>query len=440
MCRLRLLSGDWMRLQFSLRLQKWFILIRPLDALVLFSIVLQTYRSTRELSLGLLVIWLAWRLLVAFKEGASDGISNGFRFNLALFLGLLLVNTRLIVLRDDVRGPTQFLLIALGFVVGASLNQQSWRRLMFWLGVSAIPLGFLFLNEAITFNFALTFGSIEQIYNTTMRGHGGINRFATLSLILTVSAWYSFFFSRGNIARGLASLGVITGYILCIGSGSRLSVAAAPLSIFIAWSVLRIKARSKKLQSIVIGLYAILFSGLGLWWFLLSPSSAINRAADYYRLEAARCWLSILFSGTNRFIYGVGYGADKANEICHHIPDFRGELGTIGHAHNTFAQMAGQHGILGIIALVIFVSLVFVGLRNQLSKVQEVLPLGPEGMTWAEAALGINLALAFTSFTTTIFIYSQLNQVLIGLLAATSLASPPSTIEKHRDAKPIDMV
>ncbi len=429
-----------MKFRLSPCLHKWLILMHPLDSLILFSIVLQTYKPTRELSLGLLVIWLAWRLLVVLREGVSDGMPNRFRFNAALFLGLLLVNTRLIVLRDDVRGPTQFLLIALGFVVGTSLSQQSWRRLMFWLGVSTIPLGFLFLNEAITSSLPLAFESIEKIYDATMRGHGGINRFATLALMLSICAWYSFFFSRGLVARSLAVLGAIFGYILCIGCGSRLSVAAAPLSILLAWSVLRLKARSKKLQDIVIGIYAIIFSGLGFWWFLFSPDSATNRAADYYRLEAARCWFSMIFSGNNRFIYGVGYGVDKANKMCHHIPDFRKELGTIGHAHNTFAQMAGQHGILGIIALVIFASLVFVGLRTQLSKVQEVLPLGPEAMTWAEAALGINLALAFTSFTTTIFIYSHLNQVLIGLLAATSLASPPSTIEKHRDAKAIDMV
>ena len=116
-----------------------------------------------------------------------------------------------------------------------------------------------------------------------------------------------------------------------------------------------------------------------------------------------------------------------------------GGLGTIGHAHNTFAQIAGQHGILGIISLLILVLLVVIGLRTQLANVRGVLPLGPEGMTWAEAALGINLALAFTSFTTTIFIYSHLNQVLIGLLAATAFVDSGHSIDKRMESRVDDI-
>jgi hypothetical protein len=111
------------------------------------------------------------------------------------------------------------------------------------------------------------------------------------------------------------------------------------------------------------------------------------------------------------------------NKICYHIPDFRGQYGTIGHAHNTFAHIAGQHGFLGLIALIILILLVVRGLRGQFISVQPrlPLPLSLSGTTWAEAALGVNLALALNFLATTIHISNQINQVLIGLLAATAI-------------------
>ena len=134
-----------------------------------------------------------------------------------------------------------------------------------------------------------------------------------------------------------------------------------------------------------------------------------------------------MLSGRNRFIFGVGYGSEKPNQFCRHIPDFRGQLGTIGHAHNTFAQMGGQHGILGILALFIVVALVALGLRRQLGGLRVRLPLGPGATPWAEVSLGLNLALAFNALATTIHISNQVNQVLIGLLAATALRFSPAS-------------
>jgi hypothetical protein len=165
---------------------------------------------------------------------------------------------------------------------------------------------------------------------------------------------------------------------------------------------------------------------LALWWFGVGPEAAINRLSDFRRMEAARCWFALMFSGRNRFIFGVGYGSEKPNQFCYHIPDFRGELGTIGHAHNTVAQMGGQHGILGILALFLVVLTVVLGLRRQLAGVPLSLPLGPRGTTWAEVSLGLNFALAFNALATTIHISNQVNQVLIGLLAATALRAGSS--------------
>lgn len=400
-----------------------------MDALLPLSIALHSYKSSRELGVGLLVIWIAWRLSVCLIEAGGDGRRPpALQACLGLFLGLLLVNGRLIALRDDVQGPSQFLLIALGFVIGCLLVPQAWRITIGWLAFSVLPLLFLFIVEAHASGLPLTLSQIETIYNTTMRGHGGINRFATLALMLTMCAWYFTLFAKGLLAKGLGILTVISGYALCLGSGSRIAIFGAPLAVFLAWAVIRLQGRrSQMLVRLLLGASG-LFIFLMFWWFVLSPEAATNRMSDFLRMEAARCWLSLMFSGHNRFLFGSGYGSEIPNKICYHIPDFRGQFGTIGHAHNTFAHIAGQHGLLGLIALLILLLLIGRGLRGQFASIQSSLPLplGPASTTWAEATLGINLALAFNFLATTIHISNQINQVMIGLLAATAVNAFPS--------------
>ncbi|WP_216901860.1 hypothetical protein [Synechococcus sp. CCY 9618] len=412
--------------------------MQPVDGLLPIIFALHVYKKTRETGLALLVIWMAWRLLVPLIERYANGGRRGPVLpHVALFLGLLLVNARPIALRDDVQGPTQFLLIALGFVIGTLLVPKTWRATMGWLALSTIPLVVLFIQEASASGYPFSLDSIATIYLSTMRGDGGISRFATLVMMLTISSWYFLLLSRSLLARSLGLTGVICGVILCAGSASRTALVAPPLSAALAWAALRLKGRSRKLQLQVGLLVATIPFLSGLWWFLLSPEAARNRISDFNRLAATRCWLGIMFSNKDRFIFGIGYGSDKPNQICRHIPDYRGELGTIGHAHNTLAHIGGQHGILGIIALLILVAMVLLGLRKQFAGVRGILPLGPRGTTWAEASLGINLALGLNAIATTIHIASHVNQVLIGLLAATALSSLPSAaVEGPNDPSP----
>lgn len=426
----------------QLRFKSWWALWRPVDALLPLSIALHTYKSSRELGVALLVIWMAWRLTLSLIEAASDGQrSASLQLYLALLLGLLLVNARVITLRDDVQGPSQFLLIALGFVIGCQLLPRAWRITFGWLAVSLLPLLGLFVVEALATGAPLTLGQVETIYNNTMRGHGGISRFATLVLMLTMCAWYFTIFARGLLARGLGLVTVISGYALCLGSASRIAIYGAPLAALLAWSLLRLQGRRNTMLFRLLLVAGTAFVTLLLWWFVFSPDAAQNRLSDFFRMEAARCWLSIMFSGHNRFIWGIGYGSEIPNRICYHIPDFRGQYGTIGHAHNTFAHIAGQHGLLGLIALLILILLVVRGLRGQFTSVQPhlPLPLSLSGTSWAEAALGVNLALALNFLATTIHISNQINQVLIGLLAATAINSfsPGSDFDSSDTAKDV---
>jgi O-antigen ligase len=306
--------------------------------------------------------------------------------------------------------------------------------------VSSLLLLGQFVAEAHLTGLPLSLASIETICSTTMRGHGGVNRFGTLALLLTMSAWYFTFLSRSLVLKSFGVVSLISAYIMCLGTGSRIASYGAPLAAIVAWASLRLLGRrSVKLPRFLLAAGSA-FLALLMWWFVFSPESARNRMSDFFRLEAARCWFSIMFSGRNRFIWGVGYGSETPNRICYHIPDARGELGTIGHAHNTLAHIAGQHGMLGLVALFILLLIVGVGLRNQCRSIRLSLPLPLRTplMPWAEVTLGLNLAILFNFLATTVHRSHQINQVLIGMLAASALSIPlptdagPSAPEEHQ--------
>ncbi|MFM7244599.1 MAG: O-antigen ligase family protein [Planctomycetaceae bacterium] len=413
-------------------LERWL----PVNALLPLIICFYAYKESRKLAAALLVIWMAWRLLVPLLEmfWASDRRGPVLP-HVTLFLALLLVNARVISLRGDVAGPSQFLLIVLGVVIGTLLCEKGWSSILSWLGFSAIPLGALFLWHGVASGLPLSLGAIEKVYNMFLAGHGGISRFATLVMLLTLCAWYGLLLRAGKRWKFLGFVAVFSGYALCLGSGSRVAQVVVPLALSLSWAVQRLKGQAKRLQRRVLFTAVGIPLALALWWFVVGPEAATNRLSDFRRMEAARCWLALMWSGRNRFIFGVGYGSEVPNQFCRQIPDFRGQLGTIGHAHNTVAQMGGQHGILGILALFLIVLLVVLGLRRQLSGALVRLPIGPGTTPWAEVSLGLNLALAFNALATTIHISNQVNQVLIGLLAASALrANTPSPLASDRAA------
>lgn len=417
------MAFDSPRPTFFSWLERWL----PIDFLLPVVICLYCYKSSRETGGALLVIWMAWRLLLPLVEQFLRGGRQGPVLpHVALFLGLLLVNARVIILRDDLAGPSQFLLVALGVVIGTLLSPAGWRSALGWLGVSTLPLGAIFLWHAGSVSRPYSLSAVAELAYATLSGHGGISRFATLAMLLTLCAWYGLWLRPGRAMRLLGLLAVATGYLLCLGSGSRVAQVAVPLAAAASWLALRLQGRPKPLQRRVLLAAIATPLALAVWWFVLGPESVDNRLSDFRRMEAARCWLSLMASGRNRFLFGVGYGSEKPNQFCHHIPDARGQLGSIGHAHNTFAQMGGQHGLLGLFALGILVLLVVLGLRRQLAGAGLRLPFGVRGTTWAEVSLGLNLALAFNALATTIHIGSQVNQVLIGLLAATALRPLPA--------------
>jgi hypothetical protein len=412
----------------------WATSIRPVDVLLPISISLhlQPDRSSIRLAMAFLFAWMGWRLLQPLlKRGGGLASARAE----ALALGLLLVNARVIIYREDINGPTSFLLIGLGLLIGSGFDVTAWRVTLGWIAIAALPLGLSVIQAAsgAPTQWLLEAGLLPQLIGSQLSGHGGINRFATLVMMVCLCGWYFGALSQTRILRLLGFSMAALAYGLCIGSGSRASLLAPPISILFAWAALRLHNRSHWLKAAALASSAALGLAIGLWWFVLGPDRLRHQISDLHRLEAARCWLSLLFTGDNRMLYGIGYGSEKANRICQHVPNAAGVQGAIGHAHNTVAQIGGHLGLLGLLALALVLALLALGLTRQWQAITSPLPWGLPGATWAEAALGINLALAITSMATTIFRSNQVNQCLIGLLAATALCHLPVRAAEHQE-------
>ena len=408
------------------QLLAWAKSMRPVDILLPISIFLhlQSDRSSIRLALALLLAWMAWRLLQPLLQQRS-GLA-ALRAE-ALGLGLLLVNARVIIYREDIYGPTNFLLIGLGLLIGSGMDAKAWRATLGWIGIAALLLNLALIqaSSSSATQWILDPSLLPQLINSQLSGHGGINRFATLVLMVCLCSWYFGALSQTRICRIFGFTMAALAYGLCIGSGSRASLLAPPISILAAWAALRLRNRSHWMKIVALASTVALGLVIALWWFVLGPDRLRNQGSDLHRLDAASCWFSLMFTGDNRLLLGVGYGSEKANRICHHVPNYAGVEGAIGHAHNTVAQIGGHLGLLGLVALALVLALLVQGLTRQLLAVTRPLPWDFAGSTWAEAALGLNLALAINALATTIFRSNQVNQCLIGLLAASALCRFP---------------
>ncbi|MCT4364871.1 MAG: hypothetical protein N3Z29_08170 [Synechococcaceae cyanobacterium MAG-AL1] len=387
--------------------------IQIYDGILPLVIIIHSYSDHETAALGLLVIWMALRLTIrVFRQHREHPTQPPFD---AIFLILLLVNTRVIVLREDINGASNFLIIAIGFVIGLRQSWRQWRISLGWLALTSVVLAvnFLLVRPAPV---GWTHTLVRDVYVLTMNGHGGINRFATILLLVTLSSVYYSLLSRSTAARAFGVVAALIGYSMCFSTDSRLAQAAPPTALLVGWLVPRFWKGSIKIILIVAA--SLITAGLilGLWWFYLAPDASVNLSSDLGRLAAGGCWLSLMFTGSNRFVYGVGFGP-KANQMCGHLKDGAG----FGHAHNTIAQMGGQLGLLGIIAFLILVIIVVMGFSRQRMLMLSLKNRDFHNIGRIQVAVGLNSLLMMNVLATTIYRGNQVTQCLIGFLASTSL-------------------
>ncbi|MEB3262842.1 MAG: hypothetical protein VKJ66_00550 [Synechococcus sp.] len=398
-----------------------------LDALLPLIFSLQLFRSEELLATGLLLIWLALRLVsqgVRQWEQRAGGTPWA-----VLLLGLLLVNVRVVLLGEESSpsGPSDYLMVVLGLAAGAGRSPASWRASLQWIGLASLPIAILLaLHWPGSFDWNVP---LEAVLQQKRVGLGGLNRLATLVMAFTVCATYGGLLEPKGWKRWPLLLLALLGYALCLRTGSRLALLAPPLALALAYMVSRARGRLRWRSVLLLGLggSGIVAALMGLWWFLLAPGSSRNLVSDLGRLQAAQCYGGIAFSGQNRFLYGIGFGS-RAREFCAAATaQARGDgWRPMGHAHNSVAQMLGETGSLGLLALVLLLVVLALALARRLRATPAPLAWGPAGASLTEAAIALNLLLLFNALATTVFLINPASQCLIGYLAATALWGLPA--------------
>lgn len=276
-----------------------------------------------------------------------------------LYLLLLLVLLRVILkgderfLSSEITG-NDYMLIVLGFAASYRLPAAFWRVLL--------PLFAIFIPLAALLSYLLRAGpETAERFNA---GTLSINQTSFLlgcCLILSLCfLWNSATRKRESFLRWLLTISwsVFTLILLFLGNatGSR-SGQALPLVMFVAmltwahrhqvWERLRIPRISSSIRGLgvkVLGA-ALMAAGAmaGLRAMYADPDTMVS---DLHRLYLLRCYLQAPFSGRNRLVYGMGF--TKASEtLCKDI----GLVKDTSHAHNIFAQIAGDNGFFAFLTI-----------------------------------------------------------------------------------------
>ena len=196
-----------------------------------------------------------------------------------------------------------------------------------------------------------------------------------------------------------------------------MAIIAVPIAIFVPWLWMRINNRLSAKQLIITSIATLGLTGSLAWHFVIAKSFA---ESDVLRLRMASCWIHEgMLKPTERFWIGTGFDSAKLSEACEYIRPGH----PFGHAHNTFANIAGHHGLLGLIVLLSILILVTYGLWHQQRASTQIISWSPFNSTsWAEISLGLNLTLLIFAASTTIYVSSPINQILTGLAAGSALA------------------
>ena len=402
----------------------WFTLLDKAalaDALIPVTVAFHLSKSTRELGLVSLFSWIVLKLISCIQHQIRNSAPRETWLSWCVLLALVLLQARNIILRDDYRGPVMFLLIGSGLLIGSQLTQRHWLRLLTWMSLAVAPIA-LFFAIQLSATGDWSFQNMFDLYYATMqRSLGSINRLATLTTFLTLAAWYSSTQEGRLFWRGVHLVLCALGYWVILGTDSRMAILAMPLAVALPWLGLRLCHRMKRSQWVLILMGAGSLLGAAAWKLVIAP----DIGSDTMRLRMASCWVRKgMLKSTERFWMGSGYDTSGLREACESV---RPGL-SFGHAHNTWAQVAGNHGLLGLIVLMALTGLILRGLWTQEMAVTATRNWSPwDSTNWSEISLGLNLALLFCALSTTVQEFSPLNQLLIGLVAGAACINPVST-------------
>ena len=188
----------------------------------------------------------------------------------------------------------------------------------------------------------------------------GANQGAYLIGLILLVSYACFLQNKQSFPqRLLAAIATLLAALLVWQTGSRAALVAALISAASLWiyqgCFLRVRLK-RCLMFFVVGAFALAAKQF------LRPSMTgipgIDISSDTGRLAIAQCYAAIPFSGSNRFLYGVGF--DRAAEFC--SDPVHG--GVADHAHNLYLQLFASTGVFGVFGMVLLLILLLQAWRS----------------------------------------------------------------------------
>ena len=365
-----------------------------------------------------LLVWLIWRLSLQIPRQPL----------VLVFLVLLGAQAGLFVLERDLQpsSASDPLVIALGFVAMAGRSSQQWRNTLAWIALSVLPLGIWAAGQDPTVRLDLPVG--------------GLNRLGFLLGLLQLSGWASIWLSRVWPQRlAFAALTVAT-VPMILHNGSRVALLAPLLAVLASFTAaLWIKRPLERLPSgwelvvpfrraWTLALTGLLLMSLLLvlrYWYFSPAVARVNILSDRGRIETAQCWARQPWrKGGARLLLGLGYN-DAVQKRClgRQLPalDEVGRREGLPHAHNLFAQVMAENGLLGMSSLAVVIGLLIWRLLGTI--------FAAPGFTSAKLVfvygMPLLVYLLLNGLVSSFQLFLMSNQLLIGLGLAAFWADMP---------------
>lgn len=361
-----------------------------------------------------LLVWLIWRLFLQLQRHPIVGV----------FLLILGAQAGQFVLERDLQpsSASDPLVIALGFVAMFGRSHFQWRNTLGWLAASVLPL------------LAWTFG--HGVAGPLHLPVGGINRLGFLLGFLQLVSWASCWLAIRWWSRCMYGFLVIACVPMMVLNGSRVSLLA-PLVAVITCLICALAFRPQWLafspvwrpivvwrRHIAVALAAtglVLAVSISHAWYQYSPSPSSsgvshvneNTLSDQGRFETASCWArQPLHRGEQKLLFGLGYNTMVQRHCtAKKVPSMRamGRPEGLPHAHNLFAQIFAENGLMGLFSLL---SLLVILIRQAWMS---------EGLSHAEVmqrfffSVPLLIYLLMNGAISSFQIFLMSNQLLIGV-------------------------
>ena len=134
-------------------------------------------------------------------------------------------------------------------------------------------------------------------------------------------------------------------------------------------------------------------------------------ANEKLRFSFWHCWLqNSVFAGNGKIIHGIGYNLKNMVTACNNQS-----------ADSGLIQIIGQHGLLGLLAIGLLLTLLIRGLLSQRAeRIKSTSYSSALNCSWPEAGMGCLFTVLLCNLTTPAYLGSYMGAALTGLALSMS--------------------